>query len=71
MWAHTAGVQVGVAGRRVNSVLFKVFTDVLCGGLRQQTVKALPEEDKRSKWEILVTMIGVRTTSGVLENYIT
>lgn len=33
MWAHTAGVEVGVAGSRVNGVLFKVFTDVLWGGL--------------------------------------
>ena len=45
MRAHTAGVKVGVAGGRVNGVLFKVFTDVLCGGLRQQTVDTLPENN--------------------------
>lgn len=44
MWAYTAGVEVGVAGGRVNGILFKVFTDVLCGGLRQQPVDTLPEE---------------------------
>lgn len=46
MWAYTAAVEVGVAGGRVNGVLFKVFTDVLCGGLRQQPVETLPEEQQ-------------------------
>lgn len=46
MWANTAGVEVGVAAGRVNGVLFKVFTDVLCGGLRQQPVDTLPEEQQ-------------------------
>lgn len=45
MWAHAAGVKVGVAGGRVNGVLFKVFADVLCGGLRQQAVDTLPENN--------------------------
>lgn len=44
MGAHTTGVEVGVAGRRINGILFKVFTDVLCGGLRQQPVDTLPGE---------------------------
>lgn len=44
MWAHTAGVEVGITTGRVNGVLFKVFTDVLWGGLRQQPVDTLPEE---------------------------
>lgn len=46
MGANTAGVEVGVAAGRVNGVLFKVFTDVLCGGLRQQPVDTLPEEQQ-------------------------
>lgn len=46
MWAYTAGVEVGVAGGRVNGVLFKVFTDVFCGGLREQPVDTLPEEQQ-------------------------
>lgn len=52
MWAYTAGVEVGVAGGRVNGVLFKVFTDVFCGGLRQQPVDTLPEE-QRGRFKIL------------------
>lgn len=47
MGAYTAGVEVGVAGCGVNGVLFKVFTDVLCGGLRQQPVNTLPEEGQK------------------------
>lgn len=53
MWANTAGVEVGVAGGGVNGVLFKVFADVLCGGLRQQPVHTLPEEttgQMRPQW---------------------
>lgn len=46
MWANTAGVEVGVAAGGINGVLFKVFTDVLCGGLRQQPVDTLPEEQR-------------------------
>ena len=46
MRAHAAGVEVGVACRRVDGVLFKVFADVLCGGLRQQAVNTLPEEEQ-------------------------
>lgn len=46
MWAYTGGVEVGVTSSRVNRVLFKVFTDVFCGGLRQQPVNALPEEQQ-------------------------
>ncbi len=56
VWAYTAGVEVGVAGGRVNGVLLKVFTDVLCGGLRQQPVDALPEEQQgRYNWQIYDT----------------
>lgn len=44
VWAHTARVEVGITTGRVNGVLFKVFTDVLWGGLRQQPVDTLPEE---------------------------
>lgn len=46
MWAYTAGDEVGVAGGRVNGVLFKVFAYVFCGGLRQQSVNTLPEEQQ-------------------------
>lgn len=46
MWAYAAGVEVGVACGGVDGVLFKVFTDVLCGGLRQQPVDTLPEEQQ-------------------------
>lgn len=42
MGLQTGGVEVGVAARRVNGVLLKVFTDVLCGGLWQQPVDTLP-----------------------------
>lgn len=34
VWTHAAGVQVGVAGSRINAVLLEVFIDVFCGGLR-------------------------------------
>lgn len=43
MWAYVVDIKVGVAGDRVDAVLFKVFTDVLWRGLRQQPVNALPE----------------------------
>lgn len=46
MWAYTGGVEVGVTSSRINGVLFKVLTDVFCGGLRQQSINALPEEQK-------------------------
>lgn len=45
VWPDVAGVQVGVAGGRINAVLLKVLTDVVWGGLRQQPVNALPEEE--------------------------
>lgn len=46
MWSYTVGVEVWVAGGRVNGVLVKIFTDVLCCGLRQQSVDTLPEEQQ-------------------------
>lgn len=42
MRADTGGVEVGVAGGRIDGVLLKVLTDVLSCGLRQQPVDALP-----------------------------
>lgn len=45
VWPDVAGVQVGVAGGRVNAVLLKVLTDVVWGGLRQQPVNTFPEEE--------------------------
>ena len=42
---YVAGGQVGVTGGGVDAVLLKVFTDVVWGGLRQQPVNALPEDD--------------------------
>lgn len=44
VWAHTAVVEVGVTCGWVNGVLLEVFTDVLCGGLRQKPVDTLSEE---------------------------
>lgn len=45
MWPHAVDIQVGVAGGGVDAVLLKVFTDVVWGGLRQQPVNTLPEEE--------------------------
>ena len=42
MWAYDTGVEVGVAGARLNGVLLKVFVDVFSGGLRQQPIQTLP-----------------------------
>lgn len=46
VWANTGGIEVGIASSRVNGVLFKVLTDVFWGGLRQQSINTLPEEQK-------------------------
>lgn len=48
VWAHAAGVEVGVASGRIDGVLFKVLADVLRGGLRQQAVDTLPAETNRA-----------------------
>lgn len=45
MGPYVVGVQVGVTGGGVDAVLLKVFTDVVWGGLRQQPVNTLPEEE--------------------------
>lgn len=50
MWPCVADVQVGVAAGGVDAVLLKVFADVVWGGLRQQPVNALPEEDIGDAW---------------------
>lgn len=50
MWTCVADVQVGVAAGGVDAVLLKVFADVVWGGLRQQPVNALPEEDIGDAW---------------------
>lgn len=42
MRSDAGGVEVGVAGCRVDGVLLEVLTDVFCCGLRQQPVDALP-----------------------------
>lgn len=52
VWAYTASVEVGVTCGWVNGVLLEVFTDVLCGGLRQQPVDTLSEE-QQGKFKML------------------
>lgn len=56
MWAHTAGVEVRVAGGGVDGVLLKVFTDVLRGGLRQQPVQTLPGTTEQIQRATLKTL---------------